>query len=50
MRTPTRNVRVDDELWARAAAAAEARGSDLSSEIRAFLERLARSHERKVGK
>jgi hypothetical protein len=43
-----RNVRVSDDLWGRAQIAAEARGSDLSAEIRAFLERLARNHERKV--
>lgn len=48
MPTPLRNIRVEDDLWARAGYAAEAKGSDLSSEIRAFLERLARAHERKA--
>lgn len=47
-RTPIRTIRVDDELWSRAGIAAEARGNDLSTEIRAFLERLARTHERKA--
>jgi len=48
MATPLRNIRVPDELWDSALDAAEAKDSDLSTEIRAFLERLARNHERKT--
>ena len=47
MATPVRTLRVDDDLWDRASAAADARGSDMSTEIRRFLERLARNHERR---
>jgi hypothetical protein len=45
MATPIRNIRVDDDLWGRAGLAAESRGSDLSSEIRRFLETLAASYQ-----
>lgn len=46
MATPIHTVRVPDDLWERAGRAADAKGSDLSAEIRAFLERMARRHER----
>ena len=42
--------RVPHERWNRARAAAEAKGSNLTREINAFLERLARQHERKSEK
>lgn len=43
-KTPLRNVRVDDELWAAAMAAAEARGESLSEAIRQFLKRYAKQN------
>lgn len=42
-KTPLRNVRVGDELWQAAQAAAEARGESLSEAIRVFLKRYAKS-------
>lgn len=42
-KTTLRNVRVDDELWQAAQAAAEARGETVSEAIRAFLKRYAKS-------
>ena len=48
--TPLRAVRVDDPLWERAKAAAEANGTDVSAVVRAALERYARRHERAATK
>jgi antitoxin component of RelBE/YafQ-DinJ toxin-antitoxin module len=42
-KTPLRNIRVDDELWTAAMAAAEARGESLSEAIRKFLKRYAKA-------
>lgn len=42
-KTPLRNIRVDDELWNAAMAAAEARGESLSEAIRKFLKRYAKT-------
>ena len=42
-KTPLRNIRVDDELWAAAMAAADSRGESLSEAIRKFLKRYARN-------
>lgn len=42
-KTTLRNVRVDDELWQAAQAAAEARGQTVSEAIRRFLKRYAKS-------
>lgn len=42
-KTTLRNVRVDDELWQAAQAAAEVRGETVSEAIRAFLKRYAKS-------
>jgi antitoxin component of RelBE/YafQ-DinJ toxin-antitoxin module len=47
-KTPVRGIRVPDELWERATAAVEARGTNVSAEVNAFLERLARRHERET--
>lgn len=41
-KTPQRTIRVPDELWAAAKAKAEERGEDLSSVIRAALEKYAK--------
>lgn len=38
-KTKLRNIRIDDELWDRVAAAAEARDTDRSEVVRAALER-----------
>ena len=42
-KTKLRNIRVEDELWDAAKAAAEARGESLSEAIRAFLKRYAKN-------
>jgi hypothetical protein len=42
-KTPLRNIRINDELWARVAAAASARGTDRSEVVRAALERALQS-------
>jgi antitoxin component of RelBE/YafQ-DinJ toxin-antitoxin module len=42
-KTTLRNVRVDDELWQAAQAAAEARGESVSEAIRKFLKRYAKT-------
>ncbi|PXY20847.1 hypothetical protein [Prauserella muralis] len=36
-RTPTQNIRVDEDLWREAREVAEAMGTDRSSAVRAFL-------------
>lgn len=41
--TPRRTIRVEDELWAAALAAAEARDESLPEAIRQFLKRYSRS-------
>lgn len=38
-RTPARSIRIPDEMWNQAKAVAEARGEDVSVEVRAGLER-----------
>jgi len=38
-KTTLRNIRIDDDLWARVAAAADARDTDRSEVVRAALER-----------
>ena len=44
-RTPLRAIRVDEDLWKAAQAAAEARGESLSEAIRAFLKRYAKQNK-----
>jgi predicted HicB family RNase H-like nuclease len=46
----SRNVRVEDELWEAALAAAEDQNRKLSEEIRRFLEDYVRAHEKRKGK
>lgn len=41
--TPRRTIRVDDDLWNAALAAAEARGESLPEEIRNFLEQYIKN-------
>ena len=41
-RTPIRGVRVPDQLWEDAKAVAAARGEDVSTEVRAGLERYVK--------
>lgn len=48
MPTPVRTVRVPDELWERALAAAEANDDNLSRVMVAALTRYVRTHERKT--
>lgn len=48
MATRLRSFRIEDELWERGLAASAAKGSDLSAELRAFIERMARNHEKKA--
>lgn len=40
--TPRRTIRVEDELWAAALAAAEAKGESLPEAIRQFLKRYSK--------
>jgi predicted transcriptional regulator len=47
-RTPVRTFRIEDDLWFRAHAAAAARETDLSTVIRAALERFVKRVERET--
>lgn len=43
-KTPLRNVRISDPLWASARTVAQSRGESLSDVIRAALERYVKRH------
>ena len=47
--TPHRTIRVTDELWNAALAAAQARGETVTAVIERALERYVRDHERRGG-
>lgn len=42
------SFRIEDELWEDGMVAAAAKGSDMSTELRAFVERMVRTHRKRV--
>jgi antitoxin component of RelBE/YafQ-DinJ toxin-antitoxin module len=48
-KTPVRGIRIDDETWKAAQAAADARNEELPDVIRAFLKRYAKTAPKTAG-
>lgn len=42
------SFRIEDELWDEGMIAAAAKGSDMSNELRSFVERMVRAHRKRV--